>query len=225
MRILENCKNKIFLFSNNIVGETSLDRLACAIGGKTVFPIAINIISQMLQNVDWKQRYAALMAISALGEGCHKQMLPMLDQIVSVIIPFVGDSHCRVRYAVCNALGQMATDFSPNFEEMFHEKFIPNLLMLLDDNANPRVQAHAAAAFVNFFEEANQKIVLNYANSIAQKFEEVLKVKMEELMKKGTKLVLEQIVVSIASLADVVQEVFISYYDRYVCFTNNLLYL
>lgn len=119
-----------FIFSNNIVGETSLDRLACGIGGKTVFGIAINIISQMLQNVDWKQRYAALMAISALGEGCHKQMLPMLDQIVSVIIPFVGDSHCRVRYAVCNALGQMATDFSPNFEEMFHEKFIPNLLMV-----------------------------------------------------------------------------------------------
>lgn len=202
--------------SNNIVGETSLDRLACAIGGKTVFPIAINIISQMLQNADWKQRYAALMAISALGEGCHKQMLPMLDQIVSVIIPFVGDSHCRVRYAVCNALGQMATDFSPNFEEMFHDKFIPNLLMLLDDNANPRVQAHAAAAFVNFFEEATQKVVLNYADSIAQKFEEVLKVKMDELMKKGTKLVLEQVIVSIASLADVVQETFIGYYDRFM---------
>lgn len=132
-------------YSNNIVGETSLDRLACAIGGKTVFPIAINIISQMLQNVDWKQRYAALMAISALGEGCHKQMLPMLEQIVNVIIPFIGDSHCRVRYAVCNALGQMASDFSPNFEEMFHDKFIPNLLLLLDDNQNPRVQAHAAA--------------------------------------------------------------------------------
>lgn len=71
---------------------------------------------------------------------------------------------------------------------------------------------------MNFFEEANQKIILNYANSIAQKFEEVLKIKMDELMKKGTKLVLEQIVVSIASLADVVQEVFISYYDRYVLF-------
>lgn len=110
----------------------------------------------------------------------------------------------------------MATDFSPNFEEMFHAKFIPNLLMLLDDNANPRVQAHAAAAFVNFFEEANQKIILNYADSIAQKFEQVLKIKMEELMKKGTKLVLEQIVVSIASLADVIQEVFNNYYDRYV---------
>lgn len=202
--------------SNNIVGETSLDRLACAIGGKTVFPIAIQIISQMLQNPDWKQRYAALMAISALGEGCHKQMLPMLERIVNVILPFTGDPHPRVRYAVCNALGQMASDFSPNFEELFHDKFIPSLLMLLDDNQNPRVQAHAAAAFVNFFEEANQKIIINYADNIVQKFEEVLKSKMEELMKKGTKLVLEQIVVSIASLADVIQEIFINYYDRFM---------
>lgn len=202
--------------SNHIIGETSLDRLACALGGKIVFPIAINVISQMLQNTDWKQRYAALMAISALGEGCHKQMLPMLSQIVGVILPFVTDSHPRVRYAVCNALGQMASDFSPVFEKMFHDKFIPSLLMLLDDNLNPRVQAHAAAAFVNFFEESSQKIILTYSDAIVDKFELILKTKMEELMKKGTKLVLEQIVVSIASLADVVQEAFINYYDRFM---------
>lgn len=87
-------------------------------------------------------------------------------------------------------------------------------LMLLTFSANVSSIFFNSKAFVNFFEESNQKIVLNYANNIAQKFEEVLKVKMEELMKKGTKLVLEQIVVSIASLADVIQEVFVNYYDR-----------
>lgn len=86
--------------------------------------------------------------------------------------------------------------------------------MLLNLPANVSFIFFNSKAFVNFFEESNQKIVLNYANNIAQKFEEVLKVKMEELMKKGTKLVLEQIVVSIASLADVIQEVFVNYYDR-----------
>lgn len=48
-----------------------------------------------------------------------------------------------MRYAACNALGQMSTDFAPVFEKKFHARVVPGLLMLLDDNANPRVQAHA----------------------------------------------------------------------------------
>lgn len=48
-----------------------------------------------------------------------------------------------MRYAACNAIGQMSTDFAPVFEKKFHDRVVPGLLMLLDDNANPRVQAHA----------------------------------------------------------------------------------
>jgi len=47
----------------------------------------------------------------------------------------------------------MATDFAPVFEKKFHDKVVPGLLMVLDDNANPRVQAHAGNDFIcsNFF--------------------------------------------------------------------------
>lgn len=37
----------------------------------------------------------------------------------------------------------MSTDFAPLFEKKFHDKVIPGLLHLMDDNGNPRVQAHA----------------------------------------------------------------------------------
>ena len=40
---------------------------------------------------DWRYRHAALMAISAVGEGCHKQMENMLGQIVESVLPFLGD--------------------------------------------------------------------------------------------------------------------------------------
>lgn len=30
--------------------------------------------------------------------------------------------HPRVRYAACNAIGQMATDFAPTFQKKFHDK-------------------------------------------------------------------------------------------------------
>jgi len=48
-----------------------------------------------------------------------------------------------VRYAACNALGQMATDFAPTYEKKFHAKILPGLTFLLDDYSCPRVQAHA----------------------------------------------------------------------------------
>lgn len=202
--------------SNNVIGETSLDRLACSVGGKTILPLVLETISTMLQNPDWRHRFAAMMAVSAVGEGCHDQMLPMLPKIVSGILPFLSDAHPRVRYAACNALGQMASDFAPDFQEKFHNVVVPSLLTLLDDQMNPRVQAHAGAALVNFFEECPPKIVAIYLEQSAAKLEVLINMKINELMSKGTKLVLEQAVVTLASLADSAQEYFERYYDKFV---------
>lgn len=60
------------------------------------------------------------MAISAVGEGCHKQMTVILDEVVNAVLPFCQDPHHRVRYATCNALGQMANDFFPSLQKKCH---------------------------------------------------------------------------------------------------------
>ena len=52
------------------------------------------------------------------------------------------------------------------------------------------------------------------------KLEAILSAKFKELVEKGTKLVLEQVVTTIASVADTVEEQFTTYYDRLV--TNQL---
>ena len=57
---------------NSIVAKAALDRLACGIGGKSVLPLIIQRLPTMLANPDWRYKHAALMAISAVGEGCHK---------------------------------------------------------------------------------------------------------------------------------------------------------
>ena len=106
------------------------------------------------------------MAISATGEGCHKQMVTYLDQIMNGVLNYINDPHPRVRFACCNALGQMSTDFAPIFEKKFHGKVVPGLLHLMDDNANPRVQAHAGAALVNFSEDCPKNILAPYLDAI-----------------------------------------------------------
>ncbi|KAM7363450.1 karyopherin beta 3 [Cochliomyia hominivorax] len=199
---------------NNVIAESSLDRLACGLGGKSVLPHVMNSLPAMLSHSDWKQRYAALMAISAIGEGCHKQMEAMLDQVMSGVLNFLRDPHPRVRYAACNAIGQMSTDFAPTFEKKFHEQVVPGLLSLLDDVQNPRVQAHAGAALVNFSEDCPKNILTRYLNGIMAKLEAVLNSKFKELVEKGNKLVLEQVVTTIASVADTCEKEFVTYYDR-----------
>lgn len=202
--------------SDPVVGESSLDRLACSLGGKTVLPLVMQCVSQMLNSEDWRQRHAALMAVSAAGEGCHKQMEAMLPQLVDGVLKYLQDPHPRVRYAACNALGQMATDFSPVFEKRFHDRVIPGLALLLEDHSHPRVQAHAGAALVNFFEDCPKGVLVPYLEAVVVKIEAVLTSKVRELVEKGTKLMLEQIVVTLAALADRAEEKFVDYYDRFM---------
>merc|ERR1711962_1744121 len=202
--------------SNSVVAESALDRLAVGLGGKTVFPHILQLTPAMLQHADWRYRHAGLMAISASGEGCHKQMEPHLDQLMEGIMNYIGDSHPRVRYACCNAIGQMSTDFAPVFEKKFHARVIPGLLHLMTDSANPRVQAHSGAALVNFSEDCPKNILLPYLPDIMTRLEEVLKAKFNELVEKGNKLVLEQIVTTIASVADTAEEKFIEHYDKFM---------
>jgi hypothetical protein len=199
---------------NNVIAESALDRLACGLGGKAILPHIVSNIPAMMNNPDWKYRHAALMAISAAGEGCHKQMEAMLDNITEGTLKYLMDPHPRVRYAACNAIGQMATDFAPVFEKKFHATVIPGLLYLLDDHQNPRVQAHAGAALVNFSEDCPKTILTRYLDGIMTKLEAILTTKFNELVEQGTKLVLEQVVTTIASVADTTEKDFVVYYDR-----------
>ncbi len=61
-----------------------------------------------------------------------------------------------MRWAACQALGQMCTDLCPELQEEEHARILPALMSLMDDFAHPRVQAHAAAAIVNFTEGGDQ---------------------------------------------------------------------
>lgn len=210
-----------------------------ALGGKHVLAPCLQLIPAMLHNGeiilshayleeylipnafaifiragDWKYRHAGLMALGAIGEGCHKAMEPILDKVVDTILPYFLDQHSRVRYAACNAVGQMSSDFAPTIQKRFIGKILPNLLQVLDDMENPRVQAHAGAALVNFSEDCPKNLLIPYLQVIMAKLENVLQEKFKELAGGGKKLVLEQIITTIASVADTVEAKFTPYYER-----------
>ena len=61
------------------------------------------------------------------------------------------------------------------------DQVVPGLLLVLDDTANPRVQAHAAAALVNFCDDCPKNILSSYLDNIVAKLEVVLSSKLREV--------------------------------------------
>ncbi|KJH43174.1 HEAT repeat protein, partial [Dictyocaulus viviparus] len=92
------------------VGESALDRIACALNGKYILSPFVALTGKLRQSEEWEERHAALMGYSVIGEGCQRMMEPQIEQF-----------HPRVRYAACNAIGQMSSDFAPTLQKKCHE--------------------------------------------------------------------------------------------------------
>lgn len=109
-----------------------MDRLANKLGGAAILPPTFNWLPRMLSSSAWRDRHAALMAVSAISEGCRDQMIGELDKILELVVPAVRDAHPRVRWAGCNALGQMSTDFAGEMQEKNHKIVLSSIIPVLE---------------------------------------------------------------------------------------------
>ncbi|KAJ1723452.1 importin subunit beta-3 [Coemansia erecta] len=197
-----------------VFGEQTMDRLAIALGGKQLLPMAFNMIPQMLASDDWAQRVAGLSAISAIGEGCYRIMRGELGQIVGLVADRFNDPNPRVRYAACNCLGQMSTDFAPAMQEKHAAEVVPRLLAAMGD-AHARVQAHAAAAMVNFAEEASKTTMEPYLDALLER--------LLAMLRSDRRYVQEQAITTIATVAENAQSRFTAYYGAIMPMLLNVL--
>jgi len=200
--------------TNYDVGEEALDRISIALGGKTMVPVLFSKIQEMFKSADWKQRHAALMAISQSGEGCEQQMEKDLENIVGMIVQNFADAHPRVRWAAINTVGQMSTDFGPGLQTKLHGVVLPALVTVMDDGCN-RVQAHAAAAVINFCEHCDRTILKPYLQGLLTK--------LHGLLLRDVRRVQEQAVTAVASVADVAEDYFAPFYDAFMPGLKGLL--
>jgi importin-5 len=189
---------------NHVAGEQCMDRLANKLGGATILPPTFNWLPRMITSSAWRDRHAALMAISAISEGCRELMVGELDKVLDLVVPTLRDPHPRVRYAGCNALGQMSTDFAGTMQEKYHQVVLSNIIPVLE-SPEPRVQSHAAAALVNFCEEAEKSILEPYLDNLLSH--------LLVLLRSPKRFVQEQALSTIATIADSAETAFGKYYD------------
>lgn len=86
-----------------------------------------------------------------------------------LLIPVVCFPSLQVRWASCQALGQMCTDLGPDLQMRCGTAVLPALLGAMDDFQNPRVQAHASAAVVNFSEGCDSDIMRPHLDTLISK--------------------------------------------------------
>ena len=182
-----------------------MDRLANKLGGATLLPPTFTWLPKMLNSSSWQEKHAALMAISAISEGCRDMMEQQLDQVLDLIMPTLTDVHSRVRWAGCNALGQMSTDFAGTMQEKYSVRVVPALVKVLEA-PEPRVQSHAAAALVNFCEEAESETLQPYLPDLLTR--------LHALLQRPQRYVQEQALSTIATVADSAEQAFSQYYEH-----------
>ncbi|GJN71655.1 importin beta-3 subunit [Purpureocillium lilacinum] len=199
---------------NHVAGEQTMDRLANKLGGQTILAPTFNWLPRMMTSMAWRDRHAALMAISAISEGCRDLMIGELSQVLDLVIPALQDAHPRVRWAGCNALGQMSTDFAPKMQTDFYDRVLKAIVPVLD-SPEARVKSHAAAALVNFCEEAEKSILEPYLDELLSH--------LFQLLQSDKRYVQEQALSTIATIADAAEAAFAKYYDTLMPLLVNVL--
>ncbi|KAM3086381.1 importin subunit beta-3 [Clarireedia jacksonii] len=199
---------------NHVAGEQCMDRLANKLGGSVILAPTFNWLPRMMLSDAWRDRHAALMAISAISEGCRDLMIGELNKVLELVVPALRDPHPRVRWAGCNALGQMSTDFAGTMQEKYHQVVVPAIIPVLK-SPEPRVQAHAAAALVNFCEEAEKTTLEPYLDDLLTN--------LFQLLQSEKRYVQEQALSTIATIADSAEAAFSKYYDTLMPLLFNVL--
>jgi len=199
---------------NHVAGEQCMDRLANKLGGETVLAPTFHWLPQMMNSLSWKDRHAALMAISAISEGCRELMIKELNQVLELVVPALKDPHPRVRWAGCQALGQMSTDFAPIMQKEYYDTVLSAIIPVLD-SPEGRVKAHAAAALVNFCEEAEKAILEPHLDNLLSH--------LFQLLQNEKRYVQEQALSTIATIADAAEAAFSKYYDTLMPLLVNVL--
>lgn len=196
-------------------GRQSLDRVALKLGGEALAAPLFQLIPPMLNSNNWRERQAALMALSSAAEGCRDVLISEIPRLLDLILPTLNDQHPRVQYATCNALGQISTDFADVIQRTSGDRIVPALVSKLTNQSVPRVQAHAAAALVNFSENATKEVLEPYLDDLLTN--------LLTLLQSPKRYVQEQVLTTIAIVADAAESKFIKYYDTLMPLLINVL--
>lgn len=143
-------------FQTTRFGMSSIDRLIGSVGSTEMLPVLSNIVQGLLTHNDWRYVYAAIMALSQVGE--YIDQVDHIEPVVKVIIGYSKHKNCMIRYAVCHAIGQIADDMETKLPQRFGLSILEVLVDMMDNDSVPRVSAHAIASLTNYIQGMKSEV-------------------------------------------------------------------
>jgi len=192
---------------NNKFAEEALDRFCNAISGRHIVSILFGLINSLIISTDWKQRYCAVMAISICAEGCKKQLMPHVSELVDKISPLANDLHPRVRWAVVNCFGQMCTDLTPLITVHHGTRVLDILIKGMQDPVM-RVQARSISASINFCEESTQVAITTILP--------ILSSELRRLLSSSSPIIQELVLTVLSTIVESVGDKFLPFYEQFI---------
>lgn len=183
----------------------SLDRISLKLGGQAIASPLFHFLPTMCHSSNWRECFAALMALSAAAEGCAEILITEIPKLLDLVLPCINHPHPRVQFACCNALGQVSTDFAGVIQRTSGDRILPALISKLTTRSVFKVQKHAAAALVNFCEAASNDVLEPYLDDLLNN--------LLALLQSPKRYVQEQVLTTIAIIADAAQAKFVKYHD------------
>ncbi|KAI3914033.1 hypothetical protein MKW98_010845 [Papaver atlanticum] len=132
---------------------------------EAILPTLMPLIQAKLATTDdvtWKEREAAVLALGAIAEGCFAGLYPHLSEVVQFLIPLLDDKFPLIRSITCWTLSRFSKFIVEGIEHQEgHEQFDKVLMGLLRRilDTNKRVQEAACSAFATLEEEAAEALV------------------------------------------------------------------
>ncbi len=91
----------------------AIDRIIDSVGDKETLPVLSSTVEKLLQHQDWRYNYAAIMALSQVGE--YIDDVSTVQPIMDTVLKFLTSPNPVIRYGVFHAIGQISDDMKPEF--------------------------------------------------------------------------------------------------------------
>jgi F0F1-type ATP synthase delta subunit len=194
-------------------GEEAIDRIVEAMDMENVSSSLFPLVARFSNESSWQAKLAALAAVKQTVEYAEDE--DHISQMAQLLLAHVDHPHPRVRYTALHAIGQLANDQAPHFQEKSHKEVMPVLLNKMDDQVD-RVASMAMSAFVSFGEELDTAFMLTYAPPFMEKL-------VQKLSTSNHRMVKEESITSIAVIAGVIENDFSLYYDSIMPILKQLI--
>lgn len=185
------------------LGESSIDRVVENLTMDASSAALFKLVGHFSQQEAWQAKLAALTAVKQTVE--YVESTDHINEMAKLLLAHTDHQHPRVRYTALNAIGQLANDQAPEFQDSWHKTVMPVLLVKMDDPID-RVASMAMSAFVSFGEELESSLMKEYAHAFMEKL-------VIRLQNSSHRLVQEEAITSIAVIAGVISKDFSQYYD------------